>query len=270
MNKVDKFIKFISEDKGKNTIRAYKTDIKQFLDYFKNKDIHTYTKQDIENYKEYLLKRQKLKIISINRKLIAIHEFFEFYQIAIKIKLIKTQMQNFLNNILTSSDIEKIIKEAKKANDIRAITLFYTLRYTGMRISEALQLKITDINKDAVVIVGKGEKSRKVFIPKKLHTIWHMYIPYRVKKTNYLFTGQRGKIVSSTGYKMVQKYGKMADIKKEKCHPHNFRHFFCLALAKKNVQLQDISALAGHSDINTSKLYLRKSQEELLDIINDI
>lgn len=271
MNKLNDFIDTLfNDDKSKNTIRAYKVDIAQFLTYYKNKDLKSYTKQDIEQYKNYLLNVKHLSISSINRKLIAIHEFFEFCEIPVRINQVKIQMQNFLNNVLSPIEISQIINIAREKNDFRTVAAVSTLKYTGMRVSEILQIKIDNINQNTINIIGKGKKVRKVFIPNNLHIIWEKYLPYRIKKSDYLFTGIRGKIVSSTVYKSIRRYGDMAGIDQKKCHPHSLRHAFCLSLAKKKIRIEDISSIVGHQSLETTKLYLRKTQEELLDIVNDI
>ncbi|MFC0903901.1 tyrosine-type recombinase/integrase [Clostridium sp. MT-14] len=271
MDKIlQKYIDYISDDKSQKTVQAYKKDIEQFLQYFKDKNIDLFTKIDIENYKDYLLYTCKLAISSINRKLIAIHEYFEYYGKTILIKQIKTQNQNFLENVLSPSDISELLYITKKKYDYRAYTLINTLKLTGMRISECLQLTIYDIDKNTINIIGKGNKRRNVFIPGKLNENWNEYMKHRFNNSTQLFTGQRGAITRSTAYRTVQKYGAMVGIDKEKLFPHNLRHSYCLMLAKKHIPIEDISALVGHVDINITKQYLRKTKEELLDIINDI
>lgn len=267
LNEFEFYLKQIR--KSKKTIDAYILDINQFLNYIDN-PISKITNMEIENYKEYMINKKNYSITTVNRKLVAINLFFKFNQIPIVIIKEKLQNQNFLNNVLTYDDIENIIKQAKKKNDYRFIAAITTLKLTGLRISELLQLKVSDINKDTITILGKGSKRRNVFIPIKVRAAWQEYIPYRINKSDFLFTGERGAITRSTFHKHIRKYGELAKIPKEKLHLHNNRHYYCKSLADKGISIDTIADLVGHSDINITKLYTRKSKQELLDIANTL
>lgn len=266
------FIEYCNEYKSSNTVRAYKKDIEQFLEYLKmiNENISTLSFQHIEDYKDYMINQMKLNVKSINRKIVAIHEFLTYSQIAVTVKPLKIQTQNFLEDIFSSDEVQRIIHITELNNDYRAKALILTLELTGTRISECLQIQLSDIKQDSVNVIGKGQKRRNIFIPKKLQNVWQEYLPYRIKKSNALFTGRQGAISRKTGYNIVRKYGILAGIDKKKVHPHNFRHYYIKSLLAHNVEITSVSDLVGHSDINVTRQYARKTKKELLDIINDI
>ncbi|BDR74207.1 tyrosine recombinase XerC (plasmid) [Clostridium tetani] len=270
MDKLQEFKKYLIDNyKSSKTIDAYILDIRQFLQY--NKKPLSKTKNvDIERYKEYMLYNKKLSPISVNRKLVSINQFLLYFQVPISTRQVKIHSQNFLDDIFDKEDIESLLKITEMNGDLRAKALISTMQLTGMRISEVLQLNIKDINKDTILILGKGSKRRSVFIPKKLRDIWKEYSLVRINKTDKLFTGQKGAITRFTAHKIVKQYAKLANVDNKKAHCHNFRHHYCKTLADKGLSINVIADLAGHTDINTTRIYTRKSKKELLEIINDL
>lgn len=256
--------------KSKRTIDEYLRDIIQFLQYFKEINLNQITYEDIEDYKKYMLYTQCLSPKTINRKLVSINQFLTFNQITVMIKQVKIHTQNFLNDILDDEDVRKLICATEEKNDLRAKTLIMTLQLTGMRISECLQLTINDINKDTVMIVGKGNKRRNVFIPEKLRQAWNDYCKIRVNKSDFLFTGNKGQITRFTAHRIIKKYAEISDVDFERAFCHNFRHKYVSDLIKREVTIDTVADLVGHSSIETTRLYSKKSKKQLLDIINEL
>lgn len=270
---------FITEnDKSNHTISSYKTDIIQFMDYIQ-KEPEELTKVDINNYKKYLLEN-KLSIKSINRKLVAIKNFISYLvneenrSITLEIKQEKIQRQEYLDEMLTKEDFDALVAAAERERDYRALALFYGLFLTGMRVSELLQLKVSDVKNDAISIKGKGSKYREVFVPERLRNIFKQYLTHRIpRETPFLFTSQTGKsgvINRITVNSIIKKYAKLAGVSLTKAHAHNFRHLYCMSLIEKGISIDTVADLAGHSDINTTRIYTRKTKNQLLDTINDL
>ena len=241
---------------------------KYVFNYFKYKDLHRIDSEDIEEYKSFLLYEAKLNVKSVNRKLVAINQFFKYSKIAVSIRQEKIQTQNFLDDMLEDEDIESMLKVIDEHKDLRAKAIVMTMKLTGMRVSEMLQLTIDDIDKDTINIIGKGNKRRNVFISEHLKEIWKEYVNVRINKTNMLFTGQKGAINRYTVHKIIKYYAQLSNVKLSKAHAHNFRHKFCKDLADRGVSIDSIADIVGHTDINTTRIYTRKTKKELLDIIN--
>lgn len=270
---------FINEnDKSNLTISSYKTDIIQFMDYIQ-KEPEELTKDDINNYKKYLLEN-KLSIKSINRKLVAIKNFINYLvneenrSITLEIKQEKIQRQEYLDEMLTKEDFDALVAVAERERDYRALALFYGLFLTGMRVSELLQLKVSDVRNDTISIKGKGSKYREVFVPERLRNIFRQYLAHRIpRETPFLFTSQTGKsgvINRITVNSIIKKYAKLSGVTLTKAHAHNFRHLYCMSLIEKGISIDTVADLAGHSDINTTRIYTRKTKNQLLDTINDL
>lgn len=274
MSTIKQFQEFLLEkEKSPKTIEAYTRDIRQFQQYLKDNHIVDVHNDTMKNYKEYLLHRRFLSTTTVNRKLVAIHQYLSFSEISATTNIVKIQSQNFLENVLDKSEVDKMVDKAKENRDLRAVALFRTLLLTGMRITEALSLTINDIHKSSVEIVGKGNKRRMVFIPRSLNKTWIQYCRNGRYNTtlDYLFVTQKGKMTRETADKIVKKYGELCNIPIEKCHCHSFRHLYCKRLGDNpNITIDVIADLAGHQDISVTRRYLRKSKEELLRVIEDL
>jgi integrase/recombinase XerD len=257
-----------------NTINSYTSDVVQFLDFIK-KPAENINKQDLDNFKQYL-EDSELNVSSINRKLISIQNFLDFLNdeyntsFTMKVKKIKKQNQQYLDDLLFKEDFDKLIKCTQQCKDKRSEALFYTLYLTGMRVSELLQLEIQDVGKSYISIKGKGNKYRTVFIPPKLQNILKEYINERAEKGDKLFTGQRGPINRQTVHNIIKKYANMAKVNMDAAHAHNFRHLYCLSLVEKGLSIDVVADLAGHSNINTTRIYTRKTKEQLMNAINEL
>lgn len=276
---VDYFEGFIDSlkenEKSRNTIDSYLADIKQFLTFYK-KDIQDITKHDIREYKDEMHSRG-LAIKSINRKMVSIKQYIDFLndrldsKILVKIRPEKVQQQGFTEEMLTMEDYNKLIKATDAAGDRRTKAIFAALFYTGMRVSEVLQLRIQDIALEEITILGKGNKYRNILINKKLKPIWHEYAMVReTDKGDSLFVGQRGAINRQTVHNMIKEYAKIAGVKEARAHAHSFRHLFCISLIEAGLTIDKVAKLAGHSDINTTRIYTEMTKKDYFDAINKL
>ncbi|MFL0196993.1 tyrosine-type recombinase/integrase [Clostridium sp. WILCCON 0269] len=273
--KLDEFKEYLYDsEKSKCTVESYVSDMIQFFNYYK-KDIASINKVDIREYTEYLLQNQ-FSIKTINRKLVSLNQYILFlddvfnYKIIVKVKQLKIEQQNFINDMLDICSVRRIMRAAQKDNDVRAVTIFFTLFYTGARVSEMLQIKAKDITKDSIIISGKGNKFRELLIPKKLKEQWQAYNTVRINKSDYLFTGIRGAISRQTVHNTIKYYtGQARGIDKGIAHAHSFRHLYAQSLGKLGVNQIIIAQLLGHS-LNVTGTYMQVSKRELLDIINKL
>lgn len=274
------------EERSQGTIYGYVCDVKDFLN-FVNKDIKQVNRIDINNYKQHL-KDKMLKTQSINRKLVSLKQFIDFlnerFEIAIsaRIKQEKIQKQYSLKDeeLLTESDYERLITAVEEAGDIRAKALFESMYYSGMRISEALQLRVDHVEKGARVIEdikGKGGKYRDIYMKTELITTLRAYLRVRqipfshaANEITCLFTTERGPLSRQTAHTLMKKYAKAAGIEESKAHVHNLRHLFGLRLADKGVPIQDIAKYMGHTSIEVTKIYLEKPQSYYSNLIDQL
>jgi integrase/recombinase XerD len=279
---IDSFVSYLrEEEKSDNTVSSYLSDLKQFFTFL-GKSIKEMKRDDIKAYKEHL-KGRRLAVKTINRKLVSVKQLIEFlnerYELGIsaKVRQEKVQQQYSLKDeeLLTEEDYQKLIKVVDGAGDIRTKAILETMYFTGMRVSEMLQMRTDHIRQDVVKdIRGKGGKYRDIFISNKLRKTLMKYLQVRKQpfsvRTDYLFVGQRGCINRHTVHNLMKKYAKLAGIEETKAHAHNLRHLFCLRAAEKGFSIDEIAKLAGHSDTNTTRIYLEKPQSHYLSKINEL
>jgi integrase/recombinase XerD len=262
----------IEREKSDKTIIAYLRDVRQFKEFLKEKDSEDIHNNIIKEYREYLLYKRFLTPTTANRKLVAIHQYCAFNEINTLNIRVKVQMQNFLENVITKEETERMIDIAKQKRDYRAIALIKGLELTGLRIFELLQITINDINKSSIQIVGKGNKIRSVFIPSSLNKVWRQYCRSGRKKnqSDALFIGKRGKMTESGTDRIIKKYAELANVPIEKAHHHSWRHRYILRLLDRGVSLEETASLVGHATVNQTAQYARKTKEQLLSIIEDL
>lgn len=280
---VESFLDYLlEEEKSVGTINGYKSDLKGFVEYV-NKDITKVKRKDMDAYKTHLRKNGS-KTTTINRKLVSIKQFVSFLNerfdlgITTKIKQEKIQKQYSLKDeeLLTYEDYEKLMAVVEKANDLRTKAMFEAMYYSGMRVSEMLQLRVDHVKKRMSVvedIKGKGGKYREIFLNQnKLMPSLEAYLKVRKQPfsstTDMLFVGERGPTSRQTVHNVMKKYALLAGIEVKKAHAHNLRHLFGLRLAEKGVPIQDIAKYMGHSSIETTRIYLEKTQSHYAEQIN--
>lgn len=273
----------LEEEKSKGTIDGYTADAREFTNFI-GKDIKNMKRTDVTQFKEHL-KAKKLKITSINRKLVGVKQFIDFVNerfelsVSARIKQEKVQKAYSLKDeeLLTEVDCDRLVRCASEKNDLRAKALFETMRYSGMRISEALQLRLDHVQEEKKIITdikGKGGKYRDIYISSKLLDSLKEYLSVRkqpyASTTKRLFVGERGPITRQTAHSDIKKYAKLAGIAETKAHVHNLRHLFCLSLAEKGVPIQDIAKFAGHASIEVTKIYTEKPQSHYANLIDQL
>ena len=263
--------------KRRNTVDAYMSDLAQFRS-FMGKNLEEVDKDELDRYVAQLLGKL-MKARTVNRKLVSIRRFIDYLnsredfqqKIFVEVPLIKIQKQDYLEEVLTRNDFERLIRISEREKDKRAVALFNTLYLTGVRVSELIQLKACDINRQTVTICGKGGKYRDIFISDKLRECLKDYATARkLKRDGYLFVNINNDkpMDRQAVHNIIKKYAGLGKVKLSRAHAHNFRHLFCFRLLEEGLTLDEVADLAGHTDINTTRIYTRKTKGELMKAIN--
>lgn len=264
-------------NKSSNTIKAYKLDISQFLDfissmeskYSKIKKIH------IRHFLSYLSGRG-LSTKSISRKLSSLKLFFAFLVEIKKIKsnptvmIMPPKITKSLPSIIDCGEFERMIdhidtKQFKGKRDLAMLEFLYS---SGVRAMELLDLDedALDLRERTAVVKGKGSKERMVFFSEKTRAALVDYIPLKKHKfpgIKELFVNNSGRRLSTRSLRnIVTQYTNKAGIEKD-VSPHTFRHSFASFLLDKGIDLKLIQEFLGHSSISSTQIYTHISKEEL-------
>lgn len=269
------------KSKSENTVYNYCVTIRQFLKWIIDNGYEFIFEEDIdkeqlefilEEYKGDLFSSNNYEIKTINCKCDGLNAFLRHKDLDYHINREKIQSQTFIEDMLTNNELKEIALCAKENGDYRTYAFINSFFYTGARISELLQLKVRDLNKNEIMIKGKGGKYRKLFIPNKLKDILIEYNETYRKDTSptALFTGERGALTRNTVNKSFDKYFKMLNFEEgKKITPHVIRHIFTKNLMSKGVSISAIKQLLGHS-LTTTDIYGQLSKKELMDILESL
>lgn len=267
-------------DKSSETVRSYTVDLtnfEKFLEYKYNCPLYLNEVQvtDIEDYL-YYLKTKNLQTASRSRNLYTLRSFWNYayknkmcgFNLAMAVEPIKIQKKE--RTFLSTEEAFQLID----AIDHPLIQLVIkTLYYTGLRISECLNLKVKNVNlenKVIHVISGKGNKDRNIPINQNLLPLFQDYLANERPQvnSNYFFaTKKTGSLsaayVNSALRDTVEKLGW-----KKHVTAHILRHSFASNLIKNGVSLVYVQKLLGHSNLKVTSIYTHANMEELDKSIN--
>ena len=248
------------------TVRAYSFHVGKFLKKTKKKPDEL-NEEDIKMYIGHLYDKE-LKPKSINISLSSLRFYFTTVlnkPLSGNLKSIKVPKK--IPNYLSHDEIQKLIENAKFKKHELLIKLLYS---SGLRVSEAVSLKVEDINfeeKTVKVISGKGDKQRITIISEKLLEDIKDYLGER--NEGYLFVGIDGEcpLSTKTAQKVIPLIAKKAGLQK-KVTPHVLRHSFATHLLNKGVDIRFIQELLGHENLQTTQIYTHVSVERLKKLPN--
>lgn len=285
----------IRKEKSNKTIGEYYRDVLQFIESLQdNKDVTvedlTQYKQDLKN-KEGKKEKTNLSISSINRKIISINAFLTFCGLQdLKVKQVKEQSKqdNFSDdNIITWNDYNKILERAEKEGNQNIYYGVMTLALTGLRYNELRFLTIESLNSKKIYVNNKG-KIREIFLNPSLCKILLGWAKSRGIATGIIFQTKNGTFISNPQFSRALKkvVGQLRYIKKDKVHPHAFRHLFAKSILDnkqfikdkdgnvKEVTLErkllDLADILGHSSLETTRLYCKSTSNEKQKMINSM
>ncbi len=272
------YLEFIELEKGlsSNSIEAYRRDIEIFLEYFSTKtNLDEISRHDISNYIRSL-KENNYAITSITRKISSIKSFFKWACTTNYAKNNPAQLIELpkrpkkLPKVMTLKDVEEILSHDLSKLEAVILELLYSC---GFRVSELVNLKMTDINLKAryVLCFGKGSKERLVPIGEKAITKINEYLPERdfiINKnkldTKFLLLHENGRLVTRQDiYNLVHSQG---EIIHKNISPHTLRHSFATHLLENGADLRVVQELLGHSDVATTQLYTHISKKRLKEV----
>ncbi len=276
----------ISQGSELNTIQSYFLDIKQLALFLKTqkKELLSAKTEDLRNFIHSLFDIG-LSPVSINRKISALRSYYSYLFSTNKIENNPTEDLELLKigrklpMTLSIEEANAIIESADENTPagLRDRVCLELLYGSGLRISELLNLKISDImiQDELLSIIGKGNKQRFVPFGRKALKAIQVYLQQgrpllmRKKKLPYLILNARGNKLSRMGFlKILRKYLIKAGVRK-KVTPHTFRHSFATHLLQSGADLRVVQELLGHSDISTTQIYTHIDREYLKQVHRD-
>lgn len=241
------------------TIYNYSLELNKFSQFL-HKPISTINSMDIRMYMAAMAEHRSES--TTNTKMTVIRDFFHWLQNeeyiisnpTKKIKPVKEPKRE--RQPLTDEEVE-IIRESLE--DIREKAMFEFLLSTGCRADEVVNVKISDIDwsKMSLMVVGKGNKERRIYFNQRTKVILRKYLEVRDWRSEYLFCslrGKHGKIGTRALQKVISNIGERVGIH---LYPHLMRHTFATRALNAGMALEIVQALLGHSNVGTTQIYAK-------------
>ena len=278
----EKFINYLSSEKrfSVHTITSYSNDINQFFlflseEYKITSELSEVNFQIVRSWIASLLEKG-VAPRSVNRKISTLKTFFKFLiregviQESPMLKVVAPKSKKRLPLFVEEDQIESLLNGVEfddgfiGERDKLIIELFYV---TGIRLSELINIKISDLNFDnnLVKVLGKRNKERLIPLSARIVKELQFFIE-NYKIDNYLFTNLGGtKVYTKLVYRIVNKYiGKISSINKKS--PHILRHTFATHMLNNGADINAIKELLGHANLSATQVYTHNTIEKLKSV----
>ena len=253
-----------------NTVRIYVPLFEMFINFYRDRDIMTLDESDIRMFLQHLIQK-KVSNSYLNQVINSIKFYYEvvlgmpnrFYEIE------RPRKEYKLPKVISKEDVIKIIEATNNIKHKCVVELLYG---SGLRKSELLNLKITDIDSERMLVHvqnAKGNKDRYTLLSKNaLHDLRLYFKEY--KPNDYLFEGQKGgKYSGESILRIVKMAAKKAGLRKN-VSPHILRHSFATHLLESGVDLRQIQVLLGHNSSKTTEIYTHVATNTFKTIKNPL
>ena len=294
MNKLlTNFQKYLEDqDLSPLTVKGYLADLRHFARWFEQTNgealtVQRITPTDVKEYKQYLLRVERRKAGTVNRRLAALTSLAKWARQSKQIQSDPTENIKGVAGVARGPKwldkheqhrlmraIENDLELAKKNYPKRWVTrrrdasLILFLLHTGLRLSETVELRMKDMQiserkGNVLVQHGKGGKQRNVPLNSEARKALHEWMDIRPQSDHLWMTveGEHESLSGRTVQRVLQRYAKTADVKE--LTPHICRHTFAKNLVDNGVGLEKVAALLGHSSLNTTRIYIAPSERDL-------
>lgn len=277
---INKFCEYLKVEKrySDNTIVAYQKDLLSFFVFVSPLLMNEVSSKEVKNF-IYHLKEQDLTNTSVNRKISALRTFYNWMlknRHIDKSPLSKTtllkkpkRIPEFVQEDDLSEDKVKSLFSGDSFESVRDLLIIEILYQTGVRLSELINIKTTDIQNLTVKVLGKRKKERIIPISEDLLMQIQHYLNYRnrlPKENSYLLVRENGKqLYAKFVYRKVHKYLSLLS-NVEKRSPHVLRHSFATHLMNHGAGIEVIQNLLGHADLRATQIYTHSSLNQLKNV----
>jgi len=282
---VQKYVNYLEQGKhlSTNTLQSYRRDIEQYISYLRELSLAGISNTSKATIITYLLHLQKKgrATSTISRNLASIRSFYQYLaknkviEHDPTIELESPRVEKKLPQILSTQEVELLLEQPKciDLKGYRDKAMLELLYATGIRVSELINLNVTDINFD-VGFVKCNKKNKERIIPigslaiKALQDYMNKARKNMVKYSDEkaLFVNVNGKRLTRQGFwKIIKQYRNQAKIGKD-ITPHTLRHSFAAHLLENGADLRSIQEMLGHSDISSTQIYAQIARNRIKEV----
>ena len=277
------FIDYLKETKNasQSTVSSYQRDLKKMESYFEEQgiaDVESVTSTSLNSYVLYL-EKQGLSTATVSRNVASMKAFFHYACRSAQIKedpaesIKAPHIEKKLPEVLSMEETVRLLEQPSGSSpkELRDKAMLELLYATGMRVSELINLKITDVNLTMNYILCRDVSKERV-IP--IENVAKMALENYIKSVResishgsmFLFTNMKGQPMTRQGFwKLIKAYAAKAGIDKD-ITPHMIRHSFASHLVSNGADLKAVQEMLGHSDISTTQMYSRVVKKQLKEV----
>lgn len=239
-----------------NTVQTYTSLFEEFINFYHRFDIHRIDEQQIIAFLRHLVTERKVSISYQNQSINAIKFYYErVLGSARKIYLIdRPRTERTLPIVLSQEEIQRVLTALTNLKHRAILTTIYS---AGLRVSEAINLKMSDIDSSRMQIrveQSKGKKDRYTLLSPKTLTLLRTYYK-QYKPKNWLFEGLNGQPYSDRSIQSVLKDAVRKTGIQKRITVHTLRHSFATHLLENGTDLRYIQSLLGHESSRTTEIY---------------
>lgn len=285
MKYISEFLEYLKIEKNysDNTITNYEIDLKEFNEFIIsiNNELLTVTYKDVRKFLEHL-DELKYSNGSVSRKISSLKSFYHYLIMKKYISSSPLELVTYpkkplrLPKFIEYGELEELFKVPDTNTDlgIRNLLILEMLYATGMRVSELVNIKLSDINFESKEIktLGKGSKERICYYGEYAKDALDNYLEYsrynllNGKDSEYLFINKNGTNLTDRGVRLIiDNIIKEAGVK-TKISPHTLRHTFATHLLNEGADLKVVQELLGHKNLQTTQVYTHISNERLRNV----
>ena len=275
------YLEYLDKIRGlsKNTTLSYKRDLEKFGSFLLKEKISTYEEINSDTCSRWIgdLYLNEIDAKSIQRHISSLKGFFSFL---IKNNIvINSPMSNIVSpkatkklpNVLSPEEIEILVSfSPKSTQDFRDIAIIELIYSSGLRVSEATNVKLDDFedNRNFLRVLGKGSKTRLVPVGQYANDAISAWLEKRNSihsESKYLFLNLRGKKISTRSVQeRIRKISVIQGL--PPVNPHMLRHSFATHLLESSGDLRSIQELLGHSSLSTTQIYTKLDYQHLMSV----
>ena len=275
-NRMDTYLAFLGVERNLSpaTIQSYQEDLRHFVGWLDDNsiDLKELTPERLDGFLTFTAGQEEYSPTSVARHFSSLRGFLKYmqregeYDFSTESMLERPKLGHYLPQYLTREEIDRVFESAANGkNPLRDTALFELMYSAGLRISETLGIKLSqlDLDNEWLTPIGKGNKQRLVPLGSKAKENLRAWIeegrPLTNPTTDNIILNSRGKPMTRMGaWKIVQQH--TAHLSKQ-VSPHTFRHSFATHCLEAGMDLRVLQELLGHADISTTQIYTHIDKE---------
>ena len=243
-------------ERAPHTVDCYILAVRQYTAYSGKTEPD---KPALLHWKQSLI--QSKRPATVNLRIAGINAWCRYMGSALTLKPVRIQRRTSVENVISVDDYHKLIDGLKADGNYRWAAIYELLGQSGVRVSELINIRRSDLLKGFMEMFSKG-KMRRVLFPGKL-VAELLPIMTNTAPGGYVCINAHGQRLTDSGIrKMLRIHAAAYGIPPECAHPHAFRHMFAVEFLKRNKNIALLADLLGHSSVSTTGIYLQMSQTQ--------